>query len=112
MAVLSLRQKKIKHWSSSSCLASVIEFRAKAALFKLYMFTDELVNSVSSLTWWQSQSDNLNLDIMLSRVASSAAVERVFSSFGFVQSKVRNRLDTEKVGKLMFMYKLLNGKHD
>ena len=47
----------------------------------------------------------------MTAVASSAGVERVFSSFGFVHSKVRNRLGIEKAGKLVFMYKLLNGKH-
>ena len=47
----------------------------------------------------------------MTAVASSAGVERVFSSFGFVHSKVRNRLGIEKGGKLVFMYKLLNGIH-
>ena len=41
--------------------------------------------------------------------ASSASVERVFSTyFGFVHSKVRNRLGVEKAGKLVFLHKLLN----
>ena len=40
--------------------------------------------------------------------ASSAGIERVFSTFGLVHSKLRNRLGTQKAGKLVFMYKVLN----
>ena len=41
-------------------------------------------------------------------VGSGAGVERIFSTFGFVHSKVRNRLGTVKAGKLVILYKLLN----
>ena len=80
------------------------------------MFTEELLNFVSALTWWESQITDENNVLKMCRqlmtaVASSAGVERVFSSFGFVHSKVRNRLGIEKGGKLVFMYKLLNGIH-
>ena len=43
---------------------------------------------------------------------SSASVERVFSTFGFVHSKVRNRLGIENAGKLVFLHKLLYGEKD
>ena len=43
--------------------------------------------------------------------ASSAGVERIFSTFGFIHSKIRNRLGTEKAGKLVFIYKLLNASY-
>ena len=45
---------------------------------------------------------------ILGGVVSSAGIERIFSTFGFVHSKVRNRLGTAKAGKLVFIYKLLN----
>ena len=45
---------------------------------------------------------------LMSAVSSSAGVERVFSTFGLVHSKIRNRLGTEKAGKLVFIFKLLN----
>ena len=35
--------------------------------------------------------------------ASSAASERSFSTFGFIHSKLRNRLDPEKVKKLVYI---------
>ena len=43
-------------------------------------------------------------------VASSAGVERVFSSFGLVHSKIRNRLGVTKAGKLVFIYKVVNSR--
>jgi len=47
---------------------------------------------------------------LLTATASSAGVERVFSSFGLVHSKLRNGLGVEKAGKLVFLFKLLNKK--
>ena len=47
---------------------------------------------------------------LLTARASSAGIERIFSTFGFVHSKIRNRLGTNKAGKLVFLYKLLNMK--
>ena len=40
--------------------------------------------------------------------ATSAGVEGMFSTFGFVQNKLRNQLGVEKVAKLTFMFKSLN----
>ena len=40
--------------------------------------------------------------------ASSASVERIFSRFGLIHSKLRNRLGVEKAAKLVFLYKVLN----
>lgn len=42
--------------------------------------------------------------------ASSASVERVFSMFNLVQSKLRNSLGTDKAGKLVFFFKRFNYK--
>lgn len=47
---------------------------------------------------------------MISLVPSSAGIERVFSSMGFVHSDVRNRLQQEKVAKLAFCMRVLNEK--
>ena len=45
---------------------------------------------------------------LLTSVASSASVERIFSTFGFVNSAVRNRLGIDKAGKLVFLFRALN----
>ena len=46
---------------------------------------------------------------LLSSPASSASVERVFSSFGLVHTKLRNRLGVERAAKLVFCYRMLRG---
>ena len=47
---------------------------------------------------------------LISIAPSSAGLERVFSSMGFVHSDLRNRLAPEKVGKLAFCLRVLNEK--
>ena len=42
--------------------------------------------------------------------ASSASVERVFSTFGYVHTKLRNRLGNEKTEKLVRCNRMLKGK--
>ena len=44
---------------------------------------------------------------LLSAPGSSASVERVFSKFGLIHSKLRNRLGIKKVTKLVLYYKML-----
>jgi hypothetical protein len=39
----------------------------------------------------------------------SAAIERIFSNFGIIQSKLRNRLGLVKAGKLVFATTFLIG---
>ena len=70
--------------------------------------------------WWKclktSQTVNYelcNLAIKLSTMpASSASIERVFSNFALIQTKLRNRLGLEKAAKLVTCYRYLRGNHD
>ena len=41
--------------------------------------------------------------------ASSASLERVFSSFGLVHTKLRNKLGIAKAQKLVYCYRMLRG---
>ena len=97
-----------------SCVSSVVNLRAKANPFAKYMFSDDVLKNVIPLSWWKSQAQILPESIinlakcLLTSVASSAGVERIFSTFGLIQSKIRNRLGTEKAGKLVHIYKQLN----
>jgi len=89
---------------------------AKTGPFNQYIFVPEIRNSVSPIAWWHSKSERLTdrlltlIDQLLIASSSSTGVERVFSKFGLVHSKLRNRLRLEKDGKLVFIYKLLNKK--
>ena len=95
-------------------LPNIINMSTKSEPFKKYLFDPEVIKNISSMTWWKSQ----NLPIMtplysslLTAVSSSAGVERVFSTFGLVHSKLRNRrLGVDKASKLVFMYKYFNKK--
>ena len=41
-------------------------------------------------------------------VASIASIERIFSRFGLVHPKLRNKLGIAKAGKLVFLHKVFN----
>ena len=43
---------------------------------------------------------------------SSASIERVFSSFGAIHTKVRNGLGNGKASKLVFCYRMLRGRKE
>lgn len=63
--------------------------------------------NLSLSVWWQSwpKSSLQELAIrILSIPTSSAAAERNFSTFGFIHNKVRNRLQNERVKKLVYVY--------
>ena len=68
--------------------------------------------------WWLCIERSETIDETLCQLAqkllemspSSAAIERIFSNFGMIQSKLRNRLDLVKAGKLVFSYRMLRGK--
>lgn len=106
-------------WASTkypNVIQDVINFRAHALPFQEYMFSESTIKNVKPVVWWKSQEKQIGGEIInaavqvLSAVASSAGVERVFSSFGLVQSKLRNRLGNEKAGKLVFLYRSMNLK--
>jgi hypothetical protein len=44
--------------------------------------------------------------------SSLAAIERIFSNFVMIQSKLGNRLGLVKAGKLVFCYRMLRGKDE
>ena len=96
------------------CLSTVLNFQAQNGPFKSYMFRDGLIKSVSPLTLWESQKSHLESDViklyrqLLGAFTSTAGIERIFSTFGFVHSKVRNRLETPKAGKLVCIYVTVN----
>lgn len=94
----------------------MINLKAQASPFMKYMFADSVLKAVQPVEWWVSQGGRLHPDTvsvakqLLTATASSAGVERVFSSFGLVHSKLRNRLGIVTAGKLVFLFKQLNKK--
>lgn len=97
-------------------------------IFPPSMFSPEVVNSVTPHKWWSlmkkklenknksspSPSNNNLIEMaeFLSKLhscpPSSASLERVFSTFGFIWSKLRNKLGPQKVQKLVKIYRYYN----
>ncbi|MCO5578351.1 hypothetical protein L7F22_032192 [Adiantum nelumboides] len=63
---------------------------------------------VGAVTWWEDygadapQLQSLAIKI-LSHVCSSSAIERLWSTFGHIHSKTRNRLGVQKANDLVFV---------
>jgi len=98
-------------------LPLIVLFSIKASPFPKTYFGESVVENLSPSEWWESlrrYEDLKNISNFASHlfrcVASSASIERVFSNFSMVQSKIRNRLGLDKAAKLVMTYKMLNSK--
>lgn len=86
-------------------------------LYPSSIFTTELLESMSAHKWWALMSTRTadtefkEFCQIIAKLhacpASSAGIERIFSTFGHVWSKFRNKLGIEKVFKLVTIYKYL-----
>lgn len=98
----------------------VMALLAESTPFPKYVFGFQFKNTAPMVWWkgivmddstWPNKKDFLSLcEQLLTATASTASLERTFSSFGLVQSKLRNRLGNEKAGKLTFLFKYNNQK--
>jgi len=99
-----------------AAMPDIISYRAKTSPFKNYLFSEESIKNVKSITWWLALKNNINIvtfDLVTqlhTAIASSAGIERLFSAFGLVHTKLRNKLGTEKASKLVTILKALNKK--
>ena len=114
------RQKELAHsLLKPEHLAHFFCFEAKEKPFTKALFMEDCVSSMKPVTWWSCVSKHTvepglcELAICpLNLPASSASVERIFSNFGAVQTKLRNRLGVEKAGKLVACYRTLRGSEE
>ena len=94
----------------SKLVEVIAKFRIKASPFSENYYA--VANAIAPCDWWKLfDIDGTLLAIIqaiLACIASTAPIERLFSTFGWVQSKQRNRLGTEKAAKLVFCFKILN----
>jgi len=97
-----------------AAMPDIISYRAKTSPFKNYLFSEESIKNVKPITWWLALKNSINIvtfDLVTqlhTAIASSAGIERLFSAFGLVHTKLRNRLGTEKASKLVTILKALN----
>lgn len=114
------RQLLLKlHPEHPEVIADLCAFTAGAEPFPPSLLSSGCVDQMSPILWWTSVS---NCKSRVSRAlintakqllilpSSSAAIERVFSNFGLVQTKLRNQLGLEKASKLVSCYRELRGR--
>lgn len=98
-------------------MPEVLAFRAMAPPFKKYLFIKNTVQNTNCLTWWRAQKQFISKNLyvlttqLFSAVASTAGVERLFSTFGLVHNKLRNRLGGERAAKLVTIFQHYNNKN-
>jgi hypothetical protein len=100
-------------------LADVCYFHTEADPFPKTMFHTSVIDKLSPCLWWKSiksMHKKVNPELcdlatlLLQLPPSSASIEHIFSSFGAVQTKLRNRLGIQKAAKLVACYRTLRGK--
>ena len=71
-------------------LPLLVNFKAEVAPFQKFMFHDNIVQNIKPCDWWKFLKDSVNqellevVDQLLTAIASSAGVKRIFSSFDLV----------------------------
>ena len=103
---------------SQACILNrktIIQYQSQTDPFPKSYISDSALN-VNSISWWLSLKKHINPKFcehvihLQSCIASSASVERLFSTFSFVQDKSRNRLGNERSSQLVNCYRMLNSK--
>lgn len=113
------RKEEARLWLSQiniNFLPLLLAFEAEDSPFPKSYFQQHVLKTTSPSIWWKSikkcnEVDKKFLDFvchLMVCTASSASIERIFSNFGFIINKLRNRLGLEKASKLVMNYKLLN----
>lgn len=74
---------------------------------------------VKAKVWWKAvlnkeiNPEFIHLMMKLHSIpCSSSSIERIFSNFSHIHSKLRNRLGVQKAAKLVFCYRMLRGSKD
>lgn len=102
----------------SAAMPDVISYRAKTFPFKDYLFSEASIKNVTPIIWWLALKENVNpitFDLatqLHTAIASSAGIERLFSAFGLIHTKLRNNLGIGKASKLVTILNALNKKVD
>ena len=99
-----------KEWlinNDATYLPTAIAFQAEAAPLPASFFS-EMGRTSNSVAWWRALGQLTTdlpegfVDVMValhSAVASSAALERMFSSFGLVMTSLHNKIGLQKAAK-------------
>ena len=107
------------HLEQPEVIANLCAFTTGSVPFPATLLSSTCVDWMSHVVWWTGRVSNCKCKEspplistalkLLHLPSSSTAIERIFSNFGLVQSKVRNQLGLEKAAKLMTCYGQLHG---
>ncbi|CAL4099016.1 unnamed protein product [Meganyctiphanes norvegica] len=97
------------------CLPAAISFQAEASPFPKFFFQPAVRNSTPPVAWWKGVGVNCApakgfVDLLINlhtATASSASLNRIFSTFGLVITKLRSRLGFERAQKFVICYRML-----
>lgn len=102
----------------------LLKLEIKDEIFPPRMFVENLVKDIDGKKWWTIMSKHAEklgdqnfvdfcqfLAKLHGAPASSASIERIFSTFSHIWSKLRNKLGAQKVGKLVKIYRHFNRKN-
>jgi len=116
------QQEEARNWIAQrrpELLPSVICLSEGDELYPCSFFSPQVVAKLDAASWCKNlkrASKNNEIQELADTMthlhscpASSASVERVFSSFGIVHNKLRNRLGVERAAKLVFCCRMLRG---
>jgi len=96
-------------------------FQDETESFLKWMFHAACIEKLEPSVWWTSikkTCKNVNAELydlaitLLHLPSSSASIEGIFSNFGVIQTKLRNRLGTQKAAKVVTCYRKLRGEID
>ena len=99
-------------------VSDLCAFQAETDPFPQHMFKETFLEKVEPHVWWlciKKTYKDVNPELcelallLLHLPASSASIERIFSNFSFIQTKLRNRLGLDKASKLVTCYRELIG---
>ncbi|CAG8605963.1 21863_t:CDS:2 [Gigaspora rosea] len=87
----------------------IVKFQNKSSPYDDYIIWESAA-TLNPALWWESWPDSSlkQLAIKVLKIPmSSSAAKRKFSIFGFIHSKLRNRLNSSQVKKLVYIYENL-----
>jgi hypothetical protein len=101
-------------------LKHVLIFMSDSLSLPRALLHESATTKTKPTVWWWCvrRSDTVSSDMctigqnLMSCPASSAASQRIFSNFGVIQTKLRNRLGLQKTAKLVMCYRFLHGKEE
>lgn len=88
-------------------ISDLADYRSKEGQLWRHSLVWSCVSQVNPVSWWKGICSSSPLSKIAVRILSapttSAASERFFSKFSFIHTKLRNRLTTDRAGKLTYI---------